>query len=81
MKSKRSEFLVVTDDNIKMEMHFFSDGTKGSVIRCKRSDLLKLAREVEKKSKKFKKSKKEIIRKASFFVHLCPEISFFISNH
>jgi hypothetical protein len=74
MKSKRSPFIVVTDDNIKIDMHFFADGTKGVIIECKRSDIVNLAKQAIGKVK-FSDAK---LKKYGRFVHLSPEISFFI---
>ena len=71
MKSKRSEYIVITDDNINEQMHFFEDGTKGMIIHCKKSDLTKLAKSANRKMPKK-------LRKFRKFVHLNPEISFLV---
>jgi hypothetical protein len=79
MKSKRSETIVVTDEFLSMEMHFFSDGTRASIIRCKKKDILKLAKMIEKKDGKMKSLKKRT-GIDSFSVHLSPEICFFVKD-
>lgn len=71
MKSKRSDYTVITDKHISLEMRFFSDGGRGSIITLTNKDIQNLAKQSNKRLKKLKKG---------YFVHLCPEISFFITG-
>lgn len=75
MKSKRSPLLVVTDDSISVNMNFFSDGTKATIITCKGKDIVELVKQYQKIIKKRSKKFKDHLQ----FVHLNPDISFLLT--
>lgn len=73
MKSKRSDFIVITDRNIPVKSFFFCDGTKQLILAITRKELRALAKGGSKVlpcEKKF----------PGRYIHLSPEIAFWISR-
>lgn len=77
MKSKRSDYKVITDRFIPLSMHFFSDKGRGSIIEVTAREIAALNKSVQTRKKKLQKKHG---RSVGYFVHLCPEISFFVTN-
>lgn len=79
MRSKRSDYIdVATDDHLDTSMHFFSDGSRTlnlCVTVKQMEDLVK----TYKRRQRICGSHKDL-KKAGFFVHLNPEVSFFFKG-
>lgn len=78
-KSKRSDYIVVSDKRLWVEHNQFPDGGAHSVVRLGEQTILALAKDIQQHVKRMRTEYKKGVR-YGYYIHLTPEISFFING-
>jgi hypothetical protein len=77
-KSKRSDYLVITDDRVRVSYNLFEDGSLGHHFDLTEQQALALGKALLKHIPHMRKKFKNRKQRLGYFVHFNPEVSFFI---